>query len=247
MSSGRQHTVVQGESVESIASAAGHAWETVWEAPENAELRELRSSPHVLMPGDVVFVPPLELKTEDVATGQRHTIRRKGVPSKLIVRFLVDGEPRANADYTFVTLGIERTGTTDGDGVLEESVDPQRAWAEVRFELEAEEDEDDDTEPADDDAEDEDEDYQEEEPEEGDESPPQDVYRFDLRHLDPCSEVTGAQGRLHLLGYGVGSIDGELGARTQAALRAFQAEHDLEVTGELDDATQAKLAEYSDG
>jgi hypothetical protein len=236
LSTGRQHTVVQGESVESIAHAAGHVWETVWDAPENADLRELRKSPHVVMPGDVVFVPPIKLKTEEVATGQRHTVRLKAVPSKLIVRFLVDGEPRANAEYTFVMPGIERTGTTNGDGVLEESVDPQAEWAEVRFELEAAQEDDEDLEPVDDEDEDEDED-----------DPPQDVYRFYLRHMDPSSEVTGVQGRLHLLGYGVGAIDGELGPRTQAALRAFQAEHELEVTGELDDATQAKLAEYTDG
>ena len=57
----------------------------------------------------------------------------------------------------------------------------------------------------------------------------------------------GAQGRLRNLGYSVGAIDGVLGRRTDEALRAFQLDHGLEVTGELDDATRAKLAEFGHG
>src|SRR3712207_2433849 len=100
MSAGRRHTITQGESVESVAYAAGHLWQTVWEHSENAKLRELRKSPHVLRPGDVVFVPPIRRREEDAATGQTHKYQHKGIPSKLEVRFLVDGEPRANAQYT---------------------------------------------------------------------------------------------------------------------------------------------------
>jgi hypothetical protein len=235
--------VVQGDSIESIAYAAGHAWETVWDAPENSELRELRKSPHVLLPGDVVFVPPLELKTESLATGRQHKLRRKSVPSQLIVRFLVDGEPRANAQYTFVCDGVERTGSTDGDGWLRESVHPVAREAEVRFALEPEEQEEDDLAPADDDAEPLDEDPEEEE----DEAPTEQVYTFQLRHMDPSDTISGAQARLHLLGYGVNGIDGVLDEPTRAALSAFQEEHELDVTGELDDATQAKLVEFTDG
>lgn len=240
----RQHTVVQGDSIESIAYAAGHAWETVWEAPENSQLRELRTSGHVLLPGDVVFVPPLELRTESLATGQQHKLRRRSVPSKLIVRFLIDGEPRANADYTFVCDGVERTGCTDGDGWLEESVHPLASWAEVRFALEPPpDDEDHQVEPADDDAEPLDDDPEESE----DASSSEQVYRFELRRMDPSDTISGAQARLHLLGYGVNGIDGVLDEPTRAALSAFQEDHELEITGELDDATQAKLIEFTDG
>lgn len=240
---GRQHTVMQGDSIESIAYVAGHAWETVWQAPENAELRELRASPHVLLPGDVVFVPPIELKTELVATGQRHKVRRNTVPSKLIVRFLVDGEPRANAEYTFVCDGVERTGTTNGDGVLEESTHPLARWAEVRFALPPPEDDDGQPQPADDDAEPLDDDPSDDEQQ----APTEKVYRFALRHMDPSSTISGAQARLHLLGYGVNGIDGELDEHTCTALCAFQEDYELDVTGELDDATQAKLAELTHG
>src|SRR6185295_6654336 len=100
MNAGRHHTVTQGESVESIAYAAGHLWSTVWEHAENAKLRELRKSPHVLHPGDVVFIPPLEEREEKAPAGQSTKFQRKGVPSKVEVRFLLDGQPRANAAYT---------------------------------------------------------------------------------------------------------------------------------------------------
>ncbi|PRQ02278.1 putative peptidoglycan binding domain protein [Enhygromyxa salina] len=245
MGKGSRHTASQGDSVESIAYAAGHTWETVWDAPENSELRELRSSAHVIQPGDEVYIPPLELRTESIATGQQHKIRRKSVPSKLTVRFLVDGEPRADAAYTFSCDGVERSGTTDGDGWLEESTHPLATLAEVRFTLEAPEDPDHLEEPADDDAEPADDEPEDEE--EDDDAPLEEVFRFDLREMDPSSELSGAQARLHLLGYGVNGIDGVLDEPTRVALRAFQEDNELDITGELDDATVAKLAEFTDG
>jgi N-acetylmuramoyl-L-alanine amidase len=69
-----------------------------------------------------------------------------------------------------------------------------------------------------------------------------------IGHLNPLLNTdddgcSGAQARLVNLGYGTGEIDGEMGSMTQAALREFQADHGLEVTGELDQATIARLAE----
>ena len=240
---GKEHRVVQGESVESIAHLAGHLWQTVWEAAENAELRELRKSPHVVFPGDVVFVPDPEPRSESLATGRKHVMRRHGLPSELTLRFLLDGEPRANAAYTFVVDDEERSGSTDGDGWLREKVHPLARRAEVRFTLEPEDDPDRVEEPADDDAHHEGPLPPEPEPE----TPIEEVFQFDLRHMDPSSEVSGAQGRLALLGYGVSGIDGQLDDSTREALRAFQADFELDVTGELDDPTQSKLKEFTDG
>ncbi len=244
---GKQHAMSQGESVESVAYAAGHLLETVWDAAENAELRELRTSPHVVHPGDVLFVPAPEPRDESLATGRRHVMQRLGIPSELTVRFLLDGEPRANAAYTFVIDGEERSGSTDGDGWLREPVSPLADRAEVRFTLEPVEDPDYLEEPADDDA------FHEgpEPPVEPESDEPlEEVFRFNLRHMDPSTQVSGAQGRLHLLGYGLGGprgITGKLDDPTRAALSAFQADHELEVTGDLDDATKAKLAEFTHG
>ncbi len=58
-----------------------------------------------------------------------------------------------------------------------------------------------------------------------------------LGHLDPADEVSGAQGRLHNLGYPCGDPDGELGPWTMMALAAFQTREGLAVTGDLDEPT----------
>lgn len=69
------------------------------------------------------------------------------------------------------------------------------------------------------------------------------VYRLKLRHLDPVSEVTGAQARLKQLGYYRGEVHGRLDFETGLALWGFQLSRDLAATGELDAATQAALRE----
>jgi peptidoglycan hydrolase-like protein with peptidoglycan-binding domain len=56
-----------------------------------------------------------------------------------------------------------------------------------------------------------------------------------------ADRVRFAQERLNLLGYEAGPADGVMGPRTRSALRAFQREADLPVTGELDRDVLAQL------
>lgn len=246
MSGGKHHTVQQGESVESIAFTAGHIWETVWKHPNNAALREQRRSPHVLLPGDLVFVPPLEQKETLRPTGKQHPFHRKGVPSRLKIRFLVDGQPRASAAYAlFIDGEHEKDGQTDGDGLLDEPVSPLASRAEVHFTAD----------PAPEPIEPNNFDDQGpdivQEPRPAAKPPPAEppplIYTFDLRHLDPASEISGLKGRLCHLGYFVGPSDGILDPRGEEALRAFQTDQGIAVTGELDQATQDQLRELADG
>lgn len=63
-----------------------------------------------------------------------------------------------------------------------------------------------------------------------------------LGHLNPHDNTddngaTAVQARLNNLGYRTGQVDGCTGPRTRAALRRFQDDRDLDVTGEADDAT----------
>lgn len=51
-----------------------------------------------------------------------------------------------------------------------------------------------------------------------------------------------AQAKLNKLGFDAGAPDGKMGTKTQNALRQYQAERNLPVTGRLDTATQAELA-----
>lgn len=67
------------------------------------------------------------------------------------------------------------------------------------------------------------------------------VYPISISRLDPASMLSGVQQRLKNLGYAVGRADGKPSSRTTDAIRRFQAENNLDATGDADDATVAKL------
>jgi peptidoglycan hydrolase-like protein with peptidoglycan-binding domain len=53
--------------------------------------------------------------------------------------------------------------------------------------------------------------------------------------------VAQAQARLNTLGYSNGKPDGAMGPKTRSALRDFQKDRGIRVSGELDAATIAEL------
>jgi peptidoglycan hydrolase-like protein with peptidoglycan-binding domain len=53
--------------------------------------------------------------------------------------------------------------------------------------------------------------------------------------------VAQVQRKLKRLGYYAGPVDGDLGRGTRGAIRAFQSEHELAVTGSLDRPTLRAL------
>jgi peptidoglycan endopeptidase LytE len=53
--------------------------------------------------------------------------------------------------------------------------------------------------------------------------------------------IRDAQRQLKALGYNPGTVDGEFGAQTEAALRAYQQAYRLPTTGRLDEVTQRSL------
>ena len=119
------HRVRQGECVSSIGDRYGFFWNTIWDHPENAELKRLRQDPNVLAPGDELFIPDKRLKEESGATEERHRFRRKGVPVYMKLRLLLDDEPRANKPYRLIIDDVLwKEGSTDGDGYVETAVPP---------------------------------------------------------------------------------------------------------------------------
>ena len=119
------YVVKPGDCLSKIAAAFGFDWQTLWNLPENAELKRQRKDPNVLYPGDQLFVPELRLKELDAATDQVHTYRLKGTPAKVRLRFLEDGEPRAGESYILIIDGAGRSGTLDSEGRLEEPIPPE--------------------------------------------------------------------------------------------------------------------------
>ena len=71
------------------------------------------------------------------------------------------------------------------------------------------------------------------------------VYHLQLGNLDPLDLISGVQQRLNNLGYQCGGEMGKMGPKTKEALKKFQADKKLNVTGEPDAATKAKLDELA--
>jgi len=135
----KRHIVEQGECISSIAFENGLFPDYVWNHPDNKDLKELRKDPNVLLPGDVIVVPDKRQKVVEKPTGQRHVFRRKGVPEKFIVNFMLGDEPRANAAYVLDIDGTKSNGTTDRNGKLEMFIPPNAMRGRITFTEEGEE------------------------------------------------------------------------------------------------------------
>jgi hypothetical protein len=116
--------VRQGDSIDSIAQRYGHFWETIWNHPENAELKQRRVNPDVLDPEDEVFVPEIRLKQESRPDADKHVFRRKGIPERISIQVKEEGEPVANEDYVLEVEEQRYSGQTDSDGMIEHPIDP---------------------------------------------------------------------------------------------------------------------------
>jgi len=117
------YTVKQGDWLASIAYRFGIPdWHTIWNRPENQDLRNLRNSPNILFPGDQVYVPDINPAEVSRPTDQTHPfVRRK---DKQLVRLqLFDGDkkPRAGVPYTFQT-DVSVTAETTAEGMVEQEV-----------------------------------------------------------------------------------------------------------------------------
>jgi N-acetylmuramoyl-L-alanine amidase len=223
MGDGTWHIVEQGESVESIAAADLRSPDKIWAAPENDDLRQKRESMHVLLPGDRLFIPAPAAPSFKVALGSWHEFKIKLPETRLQLQLNHHGEAVANQPYELVVDGKSQKGQTGGDGSIDVPIPVQASSAVLTVG-------------------------------EGDDAL---VYELKLRELDPLATSSGVLGRLANLGFcvaadgGDGGDDapdasdsgGELGldAQAQAALCAFQQAHDIDLTGDLSDATKSKL------
>jgi hypothetical protein len=127
----KTYTVKQGDCLESIAFAHGLFWQTIWDHPDNAELRQKRKDHNVLLPGDVVHIPERKPKVYKVATGGLHRFLRKGVPSKISLQFSNGEQPLSNTPYILEVDDVKFTGKTDSNGMLEHYVKPSAMKAKL--------------------------------------------------------------------------------------------------------------------
>lgn len=115
------HVVKEGEHISSIAEQYRFMhYESVWNAPENATLREKRRIPHQLVPGDEVFIPDKSRKTVRIRAGGRYTIAIRAETLYLRVRVRdIFGEPIASASGTLHVGHAGLAVSSDPDGIVE--------------------------------------------------------------------------------------------------------------------------------
>lgn len=72
----KKHIVQSGECLASIAEDYDFfSWKTIYEAPENKDLRKQRPNPNVLYPGDEVIIPEKEIKEESRPAEKKHRFK----------------------------------------------------------------------------------------------------------------------------------------------------------------------------
>jgi N-acetylmuramoyl-L-alanine amidase len=246
-----KHTVRQGDCISSIADKYGFFPDTLWNLPENGELKQRRQDPNVLFSGDEVFVPDKREKTESCATEQRHRFRRKGTPAILRLRIMRPAEPEEEQPEETVDENplVEYPPDEEPLEVEEEDLPPpedeaEEPWADAPYILNVDGAVTDGQTDGD---------GKIEVPippaaregqltmEPGTER--ERVYVLRLGYLDPVTSVSGVADRLNNLGFHDGSRPTEMNPGLQEALRAFQKANDLEESGEIDQATRDKLRE----
>src|SRR5689334_22229736 len=116
----RKHIVKQGECLSLIARRYGFSkYQTIYQHPDNADLRRKRPNPNVLYPGDVVMIPDRQAAATQHATGSSH--RFSVWRAKKVLRLVIrdpDDAPLAHEPYVLAIDGESRSGTTDAGGKL---------------------------------------------------------------------------------------------------------------------------------
>jgi hypothetical protein len=120
-------TVEQGDHLPQLAEEYGFSdWHTIWDDPNNAQLKEQRTDPGVLAPGDRLYIP--DKKPSDgqkVATGATARFRlKRSLPKLRLVVCGFDGQPLADTDCTVTIDGAQTAARTGSDGLLELDLAP---------------------------------------------------------------------------------------------------------------------------
>ena len=207
------YTVQQGDYLSKIAKEFGFSdYRTIWDHPDNSELKSKRKNPNVLHPGDKLVIPDLKLREENCAVDKKHTFKTKapGLRLRLVLEDMYE-QPVANAQCLLSIEGEFRKVTTDSQGKIDEPLQPGTTSASLIIQdakqthLNSVE------------------------------------IPIKIGHLDPFEEISGQRARLKNLGYFPGKGDDKNDSAFVTAVERFQAEHGLTVDGICGPKTQGKL------
>ena len=214
-----KHVVKQGEHLSGIAGKYGFSdYKTIWDDPENAELKAKRRNPHVLHPGDVLSIPDRKAKTLSGATGQKHRFVLS--KTQLTLRLKLQkafGRPISNTACDLLVETEKHELRTDGDGRLSHAISADAHGAGLLIREEAAVN--------------------------GKQVTIETGIPIRIGHLDPVEETSGQIARLANLGYYRAPLDKVDKDELLSSIEEFQCENNLPVTGICDSTTQAKLKE----
>jgi N-acetylmuramoyl-L-alanine amidase len=125
-------TVEQGDHLPGIAHEHGFSdWRTIWDDPNNAELRRQRTDAGVLAPGDRLYIPDKKPSAGEKAPSgstARFRVKRSLPRLRLIVRGF-GGKPLASTECKVTVSGASTTAHTGADGLIEIDLAPDATEA----------------------------------------------------------------------------------------------------------------------
>lgn len=131
------HTVVPGETIQTIAKAHGfRQWRRVLHHPTNSQLREGRPNPEVLAPGDHVFVPEREPKSEPAHVDEETVFVLAPTRRELVLSLQGAGwASGAGTPYSLSIEGTENEGIVDSQGRAQHDIAIDARQASLVLEL----------------------------------------------------------------------------------------------------------------
>jgi hypothetical protein len=208
-----EYVIKRGEHLAKIATDHGLSSyrATIWDAPQNAALKQKRKNPHVLNPGDSVHIPDRQIQQFSAATEVRHRFRVKR--ERLWLRVALEdflGKPLAGAKCELTLDGKPIELVADGGGRIETEIPPtaQDAVLVVKDAASPLKDK---------------------------------RLLLRIGDLTPVEEPSGQRARLSNLGYFLGLLDDPDPRLLQSAIEEFQCDFGLTVDGKCGAKTQAKL------
>lgn len=121
-----KHTVDLSEHIAKIIFDLGfYDCESIWNDSNNTQLKDLRENGNILLPGDELYYPDKEQRSETSETEHKHCFTRK--LAKLNLRIVVRdfcGQP-LKKEVCDLILGNETVSlTTDKNGLIEHDIHP---------------------------------------------------------------------------------------------------------------------------
>jgi hypothetical protein len=221
-----KYKVEQGDRLPTIARDKGFfRWQTIWDFADNADLKALRGTAHILLPDDEVAIPSKLARKAEVPGGTAVYVVQS---SAEVLRVCFLGVNSSAEDpVTFEATpdtGDAIFGTLPDDGKLEIDLPPDTTKVHVDLFRKSPSKANDDESNSDDDADSSDDAASDDAASDAASSDdePFACYDFEVGGLDPAKEMSGIQARLLNLGFYQGDLSGELDDDTRDAITQFR-------------------------